>query len=207
MKTHHTTSSVILSVILCFLPLSPSTAGSTHESEDNSGQSIHKDQRIPWVKPVVPLISTLRSNRSMAPPKPKPTPVEVEELAYKQAFVALKGAQYKRAISLYQSFIETYPDSKYIAGSHLWTGEACFLSEDYAGALEEYGHVMIYFPKTLEAEQAILKSALTFYEMGNWSRAQKTFKHVITSYPHTVSAQKARDHLKLMKKKGLLAQN
>jgi len=93
-------------------------------------------------------------------------------------------------ITLYQSFIETYPDSKYIAGSHFWIGEACFLSADCGGALEEYGHVMIYFPKSLEAEQAMLKSALTFYEMGNWSRAQKAFKHVVTSYPSTQSRRK-----------------
>jgi tol-pal system protein YbgF len=206
MKTHHTIRLAIFSIILCYLPLSLSNAGSTSEPESDSGPAIHKDQRIPWIKPVIPLISTLRSNRSIAPPKPQPTPIETEEQTYKQAFVALKNAQYNRAITLYQSFMEAYPNSKYIAGSHLWTGEACFLSQDYDGALEKYAHVMIYFPKSLEAEQATLKSALTFYEMANWPRAQKAFKHVITSYPRTITAQKAQRHLKLMKKKGLLTQ-
>ena len=206
MKTHHTTVLTTLSIILCYLPLSLSAAASTKTSEGNSSSNIHKDQRIPWIKPVIPLISTLRSNRSIAPPEPQATPIEIEETKYKQAFAALKDAQYDRAITLYQTFIESYPDSKYIAGSHLWTGEACFLSRDYDGALEAYGHVIIYFPKSLEAEQATLKSALTFYEMSNWPRAQKAFKHVITSYPRTITAQKAQDHLKLMKKKGLLAQ-
>jgi len=207
MKTHHTISLPILGIILCYLPLSLCAASSTHIPEDKPAPAVHKDQRIPWIKPVVPLISTLRSNRSVTPPKPQPSPIEIEEQIYKQAFVTLKNAQYNRAITLYQSFIETYPDSKYIAGSHFWMGEACFLSEDYEGALEKYAHVMIYFPKSLEAEQATFKSALTFYEMGNWTRAQKAFKHVVTSYPSTITAQKAQSHLKLMKKRGLLAQN
>jgi len=207
MKTHHTTSFGILAIILCYLSPSLSVAASTQLAETDSAPAIHKDQRIPWIKPVIPLISTLRSNRSITPPKPQPTHIEIEEQTYKQAFAALKEAQYKRAITLYQSFISAYPNSKYIAGSHLWMGEACFLSEDYNGALEAYGHVMIYFPKSLEAEQATLKSALTFYEMGNWPRAQKAFKHAATSYPHSITAQKAQRHLKLMKKKGLLAQS
>jgi len=65
---------------------------------------------------------------------------------------------------------------------------------------------MINFPDSLEAEQAALKSALTFKEMANWRRAQKAFTQVIARYPHTVTAHKAQNHLKLMKKKGLLAQ-
>ena len=207
MKTQHTTSLGILAILLCYLTLSLSVAASTQLTEDDSAPAIHKDQRIPWIKPVIPLISTLRSNRSITPPKPQPTNIDIEEQTYKQAFAVLKDAQYKRAITLYQSFIEAYPNSKYIAGSHLWIGEACFLSQDYNGALEAYGHVIIYFPKSLEAEQATLKSALTFYEMGNWPRAQKAFKHAATSYPRSITAHKAQRHLKIMKKKGLLAQS
>ena len=207
MKTHHTINLGILAISLCYLSPGFSVAASAQLTENDSAPAIHKDQRIPWIKPVIPLISTLRSNRSIAPPKPQPTNIEIEEQIYKQAFAVLKNAQYQRAITLYQSFIDTYPNSKYIAGSHLWMAEARFLSQDYQGALEAYGHVMIYFPKSLEAEQATLKSALTFYEMGNWPRAQKAFKHAATSYPRTITAQKAQRHLKSMKKNGLLAQN
>jgi len=207
MKTHHTTRLSILLVTLCFLTPGTAVTAATHAAENDSAPAIHKDQRIPWIKPVVPLISTLRSNRSITPAKPQPTNIEFEEQAYKQAFAALKDAKYNRAITLYQSFIASYPNSKYLAGSHLWMGEACFLSQDYNGALEAYSHVMIYFPKSLEAEQATLKSALTFYEIGNWARAQKAFKHAATSYPNSITAQKAQQHLKLMKKKGLLAQS
>lgn len=207
MKIRHIIATALFSIILCYLPLRLSASSTTPAAENNTNQAIHRDQRIPWVKPVIPLISTLRSNRSTPPAKPLSSPVNIEKQAYKQAFAALKNAQYERAITLYRRFMKTYPNSKYTAGSHLWIAEACFLTKNYAGALEEYGHVMIYFPDSLEAEQAALKSALTFYEMANWRRAQKAFRHVIASYPHTITAQKAQNHLKSMKKKGLLAQN
>jgi len=208
MKMHHTIAATLLGIALYHLPLCLSAAEAMQAPASNASQNqaVHRDQRIPWVKPVIPLISTLKSNRSTPPTRPPPTPANIEEQAYKQAFMALKNAQYERAITLYRGFIETYPNSKHIVSSHYWIAEACFLAKNYDGALEEYAHVMINFPDSLEAEQAALKSALTFNEMTNWRRAQKAFTQVIARYPHTVTAHKAQNHLKLMKKKGLLAQ-
>lgn len=207
MKKQQTIATALLSIVLCCVPLCLSAADTTQSLKNNTHPTIHRDQRIPWVKPVIPLISTLKSNRSMPPAKPQPSAIDVEEKAYKEAFSALKNAQYKHAIKLYRRFIERYPNSKHTAGSHFWVAEACFLSKNYEGALEEYAHLMIYFPDSLEAEQAALKSALTFHEMTNWPRAQKAFKHAAISYPHTITAQKAQNHLKSMKRKGLLAHN
>ena len=207
MSKHQTIATALFSIVFCYTPLSFSAADTAQALENKTSKAVHKDQRIPWVKPVIPLISTLKSNRSMPPPKQPPTVKDLEEKAYKDAFAALKNAQYDHAITLYQRFMESYPDSKHTASSHLWLAEACFLSKNYEGALEEYAHLMIYFPNSLEAEQAALKSALSFYEMGNWPRAEKAFKHAQTSYPRTVTADKAKNHLKTMKKKGLLAQN
>lgn len=207
MRIRHTIAATLFSISLCHASLCLSADNTTQAPENNTRQAIHKDQRIPWIKPVIPLMSTLKSIRSTPPAKPRLTAVDIEEHAYKQAFVALKNAQYERAITLYRNFLEAYPNSKRTAGSHLWIGEACFFAKNYDSALEEYAHVMIYFPDSLEAEQATLKSALTFYEMANWPRAQKTFMHAVARYPHTVTAQKAKKHLKLLKMQGLLAQN
>ena len=207
MKRRQTLATSLLSITLCWVPLCLSAAETTQTLENNTSQTVHRDQRIPWVKPVIPLISTLKSKRSTPPAEPQPTAMDLEKRAYKQAFSALKNAQYEHAITLYRNFMESYPNSKHTAGSHFWMAEAFFLSNNYEGALEEYAHLMIYFPDSLEAEQATLKSALTFYEMNNWPRAQKAFKHAATSYPHTITAQKAQKYLKSMKREGLLAQH
>jgi len=201
---HLTTAVTFLSFILCCQPLSLFAADSSTIPESKTAEPVNKLQRIPWIKPTIPLNTTLKSSMPAQPAKPLLTTAEVETLKHNQAFAALKNAQFDKAISLFRDHISTYPKSKYTAGNHFWIAEACFLSKNYSGALEEYSHLMIYYPNSREAEEAALKSGLTFYEMNNWHRAQKSLNHAASAYPHSITAKKAQAHLKLMKRKGLL---
>jgi tol-pal system protein YbgF len=198
----HTIAAPLIGLLLGCLPLQG--FAETSPAAADGPVTTHKSARIPWIKPTIPLNTTLKSSHSVQT-KPRLSAAEIETLKFKQAFSALQNAQYPRAIALYENHIATYPNSRYAAGSRYWIGEACFLSKDYDGALEAFSQVMIYYPQSREAEDAALKSGQIFYEMNSWPRAQKSLTHVVSAYPHSITAQKAQNYLKLMKKNGQLA--
>ena len=169
-------------------------------------QAIQDEQRIPWIKPSIDLHTLLKAKTPVEAVAAEISPEKAESQLFKNAFNELKNARFTKAISLYTELLETYPESKNAAACHYWIAEAYYLAKDYKAALEGYAHVMIYYSYSLEAKQAALKSGVTFYDMSNWSRAQKSLRYVTTSYPHTVEADKAKMLLKKMRKKGLLAQ-
>jgi len=190
---HNKIAATILSIMLCLMPLQVYAA--------------LEEQRIPWIKPSIDLHTLLKAHTpTQKTVTPEISSAEAEKQLFHKAFKELKNAEFDKAISLYREFLEAYPDSKRVSACHYWIAEANYLSKDYGAALESYAHVMIYYPSSLEAKQAALKSGITFYSMGNWARSHKSLKHVTSSYPNTVEADKAKKLLKEMSQKGLLAQ-
>lgn len=200
LKMRRNITASLIGLLFSHLPLQSLAADA---ASGGSADTTYKTARIPWIKPTIPLNTTLESSHATQD-KPEPTEADIETQQFKQAFSALQNAQFKRAIELYKNHLASYPESRYAAGSHYWIGEACFLSRDYSGALEAFSQVIIYYPDSREAEEAALKSAQIFYKMGNWPRAQKSLNQVVSTYPHSITAKKAQKYLKLMKKNGQL---
>ena len=122
--------------------------------------------------------------------------------AYTQAFNTLKEGKYQQAITAFNSFQQTYPESVYGANAQYWLGEAYSVSRDYKTALNEFQKVVSQYPQSNKAEGAMLKIGYTYYEMQDWASAKTALNEVINKYPGTTVTRKAKERLQRMKREG-----
>lgn len=122
--------------------------------------------------------------------------------AYSQAFNLLKEGRYQQAISAFQGFLKTYPDSRFAANAQYWLGEANYVSRDYKAALKEFQKIITQYPDSNKIQGAELKIGYTYYEMNDWASARAALKKVITNHPNSVVAKKAEERLQRMDREG-----
>lgn len=160
----------------------------------------NKEHRSPWAHHVIPNSFTLQptpsATASTSTARAQATPQQLETREFNQAFEQLKAAKYGAAIAGFKQFIQQHPQSEYRAEAHYWTGEAHFLAKDYAQALAQFSHIMIYFADSEFARQAMLKSADTYRAMQDIPQAKLFYQRVIKSHPNTSYAAKATERLR-----------
>jgi len=122
--------------------------------------------------------------------------------AYSQAFNTLKEGKYQQAITAFNNFQQTYPDSIYGANAQYWLGEAYSVTRDYKTALAEFQKVVGQYPQSNKVEGAMLKIGYTYYEMRDWASAKTSLDAVIAKFPGTTVSRKAKERLQRMKREG-----
>ena len=121
---------------------------------------------------------------------------------YTAAFDLLKEGQYSKSIAAFESFLKTYPDSKYADNAQYWLGEANYVSREYKTALDAFQTLIAKYPDSSKISGARLKIGYTYYELKNWSAAKDALMQVVKLYPDTTVASKANDRLERMKREG-----
>lgn len=121
---------------------------------------------------------------------------------YSSIFKKLKKGHYPQAITDYKAFIIKYPESRLIASAHYWLGEAYFLQNNFAEALNIYKHSLTKYALSNKAQAMELKVAYCYYELGYWSKARMALKRIIAKHRGNTIAEKAKAHLKKIKKEG-----
>ncbi len=162
-------------------------------------------------------LSTAPSGGSSVPPpgaavaatsvaSASPTPIangdKNGKAAYTQAFNTLKEGKYQQAISAFNAFQQTYPDSVYGANAQYWLGETYSVTRDYKTALAEFQKVIKQYPQSSKVEGAMLKIGYTYYEMRDWASAKASLEAVISQFPNTTVSRKAKERLQRMKREG-----
>ncbi len=159
----------------------------------------NEEHRSPWAHQVIPNSFTLQppsATASTSTARTQATPQQLESREFNLAFEQLKAAKYAAAIAGFKQFIQQYPQSEYRAEAHYWTGEAHYLAKDYALALAQFSHIMIYFADSEFARQAMLKSADTYRAMQDIPQAKLFYQRVIKNHPNTSYAVKATERLR-----------
>jgi tol-pal system protein YbgF len=121
---------------------------------------------------------------------------------YTTAFDLLKEGQYSKSITAFDSFLKTYPESKYADNAQYWLGEANYVSRQYKTALDAFQTLIAKYPESTKIPGARLKIGYTYYELKNWSAARDTLMQVAKLYPDTTVATKANDRLERIKREG-----
>lgn len=123
--------------------------------------------------------------------------------AYGSAFNVLKEGDYARAISQFQGFMKTYPESRYMVNAKYWLGEAYYASRDYRSALGVFQGIVEKNPESAKALDAELKIGYTYYAMKDWPAARQALEGLISRHPDaTRSVEQARKRLDRMKREG-----
>jgi tol-pal system protein YbgF len=121
---------------------------------------------------------------------------------YTAAFDLLKEGQYSKSITSFESFLASYPDSKYADNAQYWLGEANYVSRQYKTALDAFQKLIAKHPESTKIPGARLKIGYTYYELKNWSAAKDALMQVVKLYPDTSVASKASDRLERIKREG-----
>lgn len=121
---------------------------------------------------------------------------------YTAAFDMLKQGQYSKSITAFESFLKSYPESKYADNAQYWLGEANYVSRQYKTALDAFQTLIAKYPNSKKIPGARLKIGYTYYELKNWSASKDALMQVVKLFPDTTVSSKATDRLERIKREG-----
>ncbi len=118
----------------------------------------------------------------------KTTPsTKPEQRAYQQALQTYENYKYAQAITLFDSFMQQYPQSKLMPNALYWKGESLYALGNYADALFMFKEVTTRFPKSAKAPDALLKSALSYKRLGDTANAHLHTQILGEDFPNSTA--------------------
>ncbi len=93
-------------------------------------------------------------------------PSGADQAAYNQAFDILKAGKYADAITAFQQFLQTYPQSSLADNAQYWLGESYYVTRDFQNAAAAFQTVLDRWPDSRKAPDALLKLGYTQAELG-----------------------------------------
>jgi len=121
--------------------------------------------------------------------------------AYDKAFRFLKDRRYDKAVSEFQGFLRTYPNSIYANKAQYWLGEANYVQQNYVVALADFTKVIARYPDSPKRPDAMLKMGYIYDTVGKKEKAIKILSDVVSQFPNSTAARLAKKRLKTLKKK------
>jgi tol-pal system protein YbgF len=131
-----------------------------------------------------------------APPAAPVVPVSAaEQRAYDESLDRFKRGDYQGAIGGFQSFVKQYPRSLLASSAQYWVGNAQFARKDYRGAIASQRTLIQLWPDSPKIPDALLNIASAQSEMGDNTSARRTLEELMSKYPQSDAAQKAKQRL------------
>jgi tol-pal system protein YbgF len=109
-----------------------------------------------------------------------------EDELYRNALnilLELQPARYEESISMFQSYIQRFPQGRLIANAYYWLGEALILVERFAEARDTFTVVINSYPDHSKAAGALLKRGDMYQRLGQTDLAQQDWRSISTRYP------------------------
>ncbi|ELR67416.1 Putative periplasmic protein [Photobacterium marinum] len=118
-----------------------------------------------------------------------------ENEAYEKAVnLILKEKDYKGAVSAFNGFLATYPESVYKPNAHYWLGQLYFTQNKLAEASEQFKAVASFKDSNKRAD-AMLKLGVIAERSKKPEEAKKHYQEVISTYPDSTSSRQAERNL------------
>lgn len=131
--------------------------------------------------------------------KDKADDLVTENRALEAALGFYKAERYQNAASAFQEFLNNYPQSAHVANIRYWMGNSYFMLKDYKSSLENYQILVSKFDTHPKVAEAFLIIADCQELLNNKEAARATLKQVMTKFPDSEAAGKAKKHLSTLK--------
>jgi outer membrane protein assembly factor BamD len=149
--------------------------------------------------------------------KVKPTPavkkddttqsVEPDKVLYDKAMVAIKHSKYTEGRLDFQTLINTYPDSEYLAKAKLGVADSFYKeggTTSLTQAIEEYKNFIVFFPFLDEAAYAQMQVGMAHYKLmekadrdnSHGEAAEDEFRAFLLKYPQSPFVPQAEQSLR-----------
>jgi len=131
-----------------------------------------------------------------------PQPMSKERKDYQKSFDLLKEGRYNKAKTAFKSFLKKYPNSSYAGNAQYWSGEANYVTRQFATAMKEFKQVITQYPASNKVPDAMLKLGYTFYETRQMDNAKQILNELVKRFGKSTAARLAKKRLKRMKREG-----
>lgn len=122
-----------------------------------------------------------------------------ENRAFEAAYGLYKAESYQSAAIAFRDFMRQFPQSVHEANVYYWMGNAYFLSGDYANSQDSYQNLITRFQDHPRVAEAMLNTAECQVELKFKTAAKKTLKQIISQFPGSDAAEKAKKRLTTLK--------
>jgi len=124
-------------------------------------------------------------------------PVDVDDPALENraveiAYALLKTENYANAVEAFKGFLKQYPNSVHIPAATHWLGDAQFALKDYKAALLTYRELLKIQPESSKTPDVLFNVAICQQELKAVNQSRATLKQLITNYPASAAAAKAK---------------
>ena len=129
-----------------------------------------------------------------APPAVDPV---AEQRAYDLGLEQFRAGRFGEAVVTFQTFIRTFPRSTLVPSAQYWIGNSLYATRDYRGAIAAQRQLLAQHPDSAKASDALLNIATAQSDLGELQAARTSLQEVISKYPASEAAGKARQRLGL----------
>ena len=143
-----------------------------------------KGAKGPEVKPPV-----------VVPPKASLDELSTPEEMYDYALGLIKNGDTRQGREVLNTFAAKYPDHRLMQNVFYWKGETFYVEKDYESSILSLQDVIDKYPRGEKAPDAMLKQGLSFQEMNDKKNARILYELLLTKYPKSMAAEKARRNL------------
>lgn len=157
---------------------------------ENANDTLRKQQRDMYAD----LDKRLSSAQVAGPAAGGPAtgqPGAADQAAYNQAFELLKAGKYDNAITAFQQFLSSWPQSSMADNAQYWLGESYYVTRDFQNAAAAFQAVLDRWPDSRKAPDALLKLGYTQAELKHTAQARATLTSVSTRFPGSDAANLA----------------
>lgn len=116
--------------------------------------------------------------------------------AYDGAFIQVRRGEYEPAIVSFNQYLIDCPDHESGANAHYWIGECYYSQDKFTEAVEAFEMLFTKYRNSANASRALYKLGRSQQELGQKSKAKKTFQSIIDDFPNTLESEQARDRLR-----------
>ena len=152
-------------------------------------------------------VTKVKPTKKAATPDPTAPSAEPDKILYERAVTDVKHSKYTEARLSFQTLINTYPDSEYLAKAKLGVADSYYKeggTSNLTQAIDEYKNFIVFFPFLDEAAYAQMQVGMCHYRMmGKADRdnsqgegAEDEFQAFLLKYPQSPLASKAEQDLR-----------
>lgn len=122
-----------------------------------------------------------------------------ENRAFEMAYGLYKAENYPSAAIAFRDFLRQFPQSVHEANVYYWMGNAYFLSGEYDDSQDSYQNLITRFQDHPRVAEAMLNVVECQLESKAKTAAKKTLKQIISQFPGSEAADKAKKRLATLK--------
>jgi tol-pal system protein YbgF len=156
-------------------------------SAPTSASSAQPAAAAPAAATVVPQSATPVTDNSAA-----------EIKSYEAALDLSKANKHKEAIDAFESFIGTYPESKYASSAQYWIGYSHFSQKNYKAAIVDQQKLIKTYPDSHKIPDAMYNMANSQIQLSDIDAAKKALREIVVKYPLSDVAPLAKKRLAVL---------